>query len=316
MKSKNLKSRKWLWGLPLLLMIALIVLFSFEQSRTFLIALIIRAVFFVKHHIVAILTAFFLVNGKFILSLFLKKIAILSATGLGKRYFIEKVITHNVKIHFLDHIKEDLLRLIHYIKNNFRKFPIVKQFIAIIAFMSSLGFVTKFMGWMLAAKVFVAKFWSFLLAIVLKTGTAIVYFFTDYVWGTWVAPIVEVVIFSWLLQWLERVPFLKRFFAKLYRILAEVFETFEEIMEKVFHIPMKQFFARLTKFVKKLIHQFIEQRRVSSWYSLKQLRAIRSNSHQSLIIKRYERKRRKQKKKTYVRIYDRVLEQRTGYSRP
>jgi len=105
---------------------------------------------------------------------------LLLATGLRKRYFIEKILTHRLKIHFLDHIKDDLLRLVHYIKKNFRNFPIVKQIIILMAFMSSLGFVGKFMGWMFAVKVFVTKFWSFLLAIFLKTGTAAVFFYRLY----------------------------------------------------------------------------------------------------------------------------------------
>ena len=298
-----------------MLITALVLVLSFEQSRTFLVALVIRVFVFVKHHIIALLTAFFLVKGKFVLTLFLKKIAILSATGLGKRYLIEKVVTHNIKIHFLDHIREDLIRLMHYIKNNFRKFPIIKQIVAIIAFIGSLGYVAKFMGWMLAVKVFVAKFWSFLLAFFLKTGAAVVYFFTDYIWGTWVAPIIEVVIFSWLLQWLEKIPFLKRFFEKFYRVLAKAFETFEDIMERVFHIPMKQFFAWLTKFVKQLINDFIEQKKVSSWYYLKQLRAIKYNSHEALVIKRHERKRQKLQAKKYVGAYKKMLERRNKYKK-
>lgn len=272
-----------------------------------MVALLIRLFIFTKHHLIAILSAFFLVNGKFILSLFVKKIALLSATGLSKRYFIEKVLTRHIKIHLLDHIKDDLLRLVHYVKDNFRKFPVVKQFIAAIAFIGSLGFVGKFMGWMLAIKVFLAKFWSFLLAIFLKFGTAIGYFFTDYLWGSWIAPIVEVVIFSWFLEWLEKVPFLKGFFQRLYRGLHAVFKIVEGVIEKIFHTPLRALFAYLAKWLKQWIDSFIGEKRLSSWYALQQIKALKPSPYGKLQMRR---KKRKKEKKRYLSAYEKMKAKR------
>ena len=297
----------WIGSAILGLVATLAILFSIEQSRTFIIALLIRLFIFAKHHIIAILSAFFLVKGKFILTLFLKKIAILSATGLSKRYFIEKVLTHNIKIHFFDHIRDDLNRLGNYIKKNFKKFPVIKQLIAIIAFLSSLGFVGKFMGWMIAIKVFVAKFWSFLLAIFLKTGTAVVYFFTDYIWGSWIAPIVEVVIFSWFFGWLEKVPFLKGYFQKFYRMLSSAFASFEAYAEKIFHIPMKSFFAYLAKWVKHWIDVFMDEKKISSWYYLREIRSLNPNSHVKL---QKSRQSRKKGKRRYLSAHQRLRQKR------
>ena len=59
-----------------------------------------RLIIFVKKNIIKIVMTFFFVKGKFILTLFLKKIALLSVTGLGKRYMIERVFMENFKIHF------------------------------------------------------------------------------------------------------------------------------------------------------------------------------------------------------------------------
>ncbi|MEA1953531.1 MAG: hypothetical protein U9O24_04015 [Campylobacterota bacterium] len=281
---------QWLWLIPLLLTISIVALFVVEESRTFIVALILRVVVFVKSNVIALLSAFFLVKGKFILTLFLKKIAFLSATGLGKRYFIEKVINHNLKVHFLDHINDDLKRLIEYIKNNFTSFPILKQIIAIFAFLGSLGFVGKFMGSMLAMKVFIAKIWSFLLAIFLKVGTALVYFFTDYLWGSWIAPIVEIVIFSWLLEWMEKIPLFKRGLSYIYQLFISAFQWTEYYLEKLFHLPVRRFFKYLTTKSKKLIYKFIGYKRVSSWYRLKEIHALDLNKHTLLINKRLERK--------------------------
>ncbi|MFC2057876.1 hypothetical protein ACFLR6_02950 [Campylobacterota bacterium] len=84
-----MKKRLFLWS-TLLLLVSLMIVFSHEESRAFVVALFLRIVFFIKKNLFALLAAFFLVKGKFILTLFLKKLALLSATGLGKRYVVEK----------------------------------------------------------------------------------------------------------------------------------------------------------------------------------------------------------------------------------
>ena len=283
------------WVLPLVLL-AVIVVFSVEESRTHVLTSGLSVFHFLKENLFALLTAFFLVKGKFILTLFLKKIALLSATGLGKRYVIEKVITHNFKIHFFDHITEDIKRLISYVKKNFKNFPIVKQLIAVFAFLGSLGFVGKFMGGMLAMKVFLAKFWSFLLVLFLKVGTGVLYFFTDYLWGSWIAPIVEVVIFTWLLAWMEKVPFLAKGLATISVFFVTFFKWVEFFLEKIFHIPVKRFLKWLVKKIQRSIYRFIGYEKVSVWKRLKQKRILTPNSHIRLINIRKERS--DQKKET------------------
>jgi hypothetical protein len=303
-----MNKKRLVWIAPALLgvLATLVVLFSIEQSRTFLIALLIRVFLFAKHHVVAILSAFFLVNGKFILSFFLKKVTILSATGLGKRYFIEKVLTHHIKIHFLDHIRDDLSRLADYIKKNFKKFPIVKQVLAIVTFLGSLGFVGKFMGWMIAIKVFLAKFWSFLLAIFLKTGTAVFYFFTDYLWGSWIAPLLEVFIFSWLLEWLERIPFLKKFFQMIYQFFSNTFAYIEAFMERIFHLPMRRFFGLLVQKIKRWIDTFMEVKPLSLYERLQERRAHKPNIHRRV----QRRRQRESTEKTYRSAFERLRTRR------
>lgn len=287
-------------------LIVIIVLLSVEESRTFILAFILRVFLFVKKNIMMLLTAFFLVKGKFILTIFIKKIALLSATGLGKRYLIEKIITHNLKIHFLDDLADDIKRLLFYIKKHFADFPLVKQVITGFAFFGSLGFVGKFMGGMLAMKVFVAKFWSFLLAMFLKLGTGAVYFFTDYLWGLWISPIVEVFLFSWLFQWLERVPFLQKFFVKIYHFFSSFFRWLETYVEKIFHIPVKHFFKYIAKKIKKFIYALIGYKRVSAQKRLKEIRKLNPSRKIALNHKRYEKlnKREYLLKKREVRLLE------------
>ncbi len=137
-----MKKRILLWVITLLL-VSIIVLFSIEESRAFIVALFLRIVFFVKKNLFALLAAFFLVKGKFILTLFLKKLALLSATGLGKRYVVEKVVMDNVKTHFLDHLSDDIRRVVRHAKKNFKNFPLTKKIITVFAFLGSIGFYRK-----------------------------------------------------------------------------------------------------------------------------------------------------------------------------
>ena len=296
------------WLLPFSLL-AVIVVFSIEESRTQILTSGLSVFHFFKENLLALLAAFFLVKGKFIYTLFLKKILLLSATGLGKRYLIEKVITHHFKIHFLDHITEDIKRLFDYVKKNFRNFPILKQIMALFAFLSSLGFVGKFMGGMLAMKVFIAKFWSILLALFLKVGTAIIYFFTDYLWGSWIAPIVEVVIFTWILSWMEKVPFLAKGLAKVSSFFITLFKWLEFFLEKIFHLPVKSALKWLAKKIQRSIYRFIGYKRVSAWKRVKQIRSLSPNSHVKLSVARKERMQKK-KERGYLSAHERLVQKR------
>ena len=291
-----------------LLGLFVIVLF-FEESREFVLAFFLRILFFVKKNLFRMLAAFFLVKGKFILSLFMKKIALLSATGLGKRYVVEKVVMGNVKKHFLNHLTDDFKRLIKHAKENFKSFPLIKKIITLFAFLGSLGFVGKFMGGILALKVFVAKIWSFLLALFLKVGTGVSYFFTEYLWESWLAPLLEVILFSWLLSWMEKVPFLAKGLKKIYAFFIDWFEWFESYMEKIFHIPLKRFLKWLVQKIQTSIYKFIGYKKVSMWKRLQEDRKLNPNGHTRLMEKRTERKFN-QATTTYISPRTKVLAKR------
>jgi hypothetical protein len=257
---------------------------------------------FAKTNIAAILAAFFLVKGKFVFKIFLKKILFISATGLGKRYLIERVFAHHFKIHFLDHIQMDMKRLFDHIKENFMRFPVTKKVIAGFAFLGSLGYVSKFMGVMLAVKVVLAKIWSFLLAVVLKAGGWVVYFFTDYIWGSWLAPIIEVVLFSWLLELLERVPFLTNSIRRLFRTSLRLFQWFERVLGDLFHHPVEKMFRQALKLIRMWIYRFIGYKRVPAYRQLRELREFEPNSWKRL---QSVRKERAAKRKKRISLYGR-----------
>jgi len=304
-------TKRIFWTVLLVLASILLMFALFEETRIVLIAFFLRIVLFVKKNLFAMLAAFFLVKGKFVLTLFMKKIALLSVTGLGKRYVVEKVVMGNIKKHFLNYLSDDIKRLVQHAKENFKNFPLVKKIITVFAFLGSLGFVGKFMGGMLALKVFVAKVWSFLLALFLKTFAAVAYFFTDFLWDSWIAPIVEVVIFSWIFSWMEKIPFLSKALQKLYGFFVAWFEWFEYYIEKIFHIPLKRFLKWLVKKIQQSIYRFIGYEKVSKWKRFKEDRALNPNSHIKLEMQRKERTKHKQAKR-YISARERLAQKRKG----
>jgi hypothetical protein len=287
-------------------LVILIIPLIFEESRVFIIAIFWRVFFFAKKHIVALFISFFLINGKFIWFLFLKKIAMLGAIGLGKRYVTEKIFIHNFKKHFLIHISDEIRVVKEYIHKNFNKTPILKQIIAGITFITSLGILTKFMGIFLALKVILARMWSMLLAIFLKVGVATAYFFTDYLYNTWIIPIIEILIFSWFLELLERVPVINRLLKKVYKLFISTFREIERILNIFFHIPMRNFFTFLVYKVQYKVRKLVGAKILSSYSKLKDKRESIPNLHTKIILKRAVFKEKKRDKKGYISYYDRL----------
>lgn len=300
-----------LWLAPILFLLVLTGLLWVDESRVFIFGFLSDAYLFVKKNILAILTAFFLVKGKFVIQLFLRKIILLSATGLGKRYMIERVLNHEIKVHFLDHMEDDFKKLIAHIKANFKNFPLVKKIMTGFAFLGSLGFVGKFMGGMLAVKVFIAKIWSFLLVIFLKVLSGFFYFVTKVFWGSWLAPIMEVLLFSWLFKWLEKVPFLKTGFQALYRFFAYFLGGIEKLIAKLMKRPLRRFLKWMVKTMKIAIYKFIGYERVSRYKRLKEKRKRSLNAFEKI---KEERSARRYKKR-HLSAQQKLKAKREKYKR-
>ena len=279
----------WLWLAPVITALFLTGLLLIEPVREYIFTIILDSYFFIKKNIIAILTAFFLIKGKFVIQVFLRKILLLSATGLGKRYMVERVLTHNFKVHFTDHLKDDFKRLAEHIKLNFMEFPLIKKVMTLFAFVGSLGFMGKFMGSMLAVKVFIAKTWSFLLAVFLKVFSTLFYFLSKVVWGSWLAPVFEVVVFSWFLNWMEKVPFLKRILTAVNGLFRYLFGGVEKLIARLMRAPLRRFLKWLVRKMKIAIYTFIGYERVSLYQRLQEDRKLNPNAHITLMQARKER---------------------------
>jgi len=261
---------------------------------------------YVTDSIVALFVGFFFVKGKFIFRVVAKKLILLSFTGLGKRYLIEKVLTYHFKLHFFNHIKRDLIKLYEHIKDNFLHYSFGKKIVALLTTLASFGFITRFMGKLLALKVLFAKIWSFLLALSIKIGSSIVYFVTDYLWGSWLAPLLDLLIFSWLLKILHKVPFLEDSITKLYSFLKYTVTIVDKVFAFLFRQHIKSVFRWLLKKTKRWIYRFIGYKMPNAYNQLKEIRRYNPNIYQQLQQKR--EKFRSQKKKRLSIYYQLKLQ--------
>ena len=268
------------------ILILLIIPLFIEDSRIFILGLFWRILFFLKKHIISIFLSFFLIKGKFILLLFLKKIAILTTVGLGKRYITEKIFIYNFKRHFLRHLKEEQLIIKKYLSNSFKKSPIMKKIFAIIAFLTSLGFITKFMGVFLAFKVIIGRIWSVLLSLFLRIGASTAYFFTDYLYNSILAPLIELIIFTWFLEFLEKIPTINRGLQYIYKLFLSSFQAIEILLEKTFHIPFKKLLSIIVKRIQRKVRKLEKNKINSTREDILNKRENNINLHRKIKLKR------------------------------
>ena len=279
----------------LALIFALII--GVDEIRSFILGFLLRMFLFIKSNIIIMLTSLFLVKGKFVWLVFLKKITLLSVTGLGKRYLTEKVFIHHIKVHLIEPLRDDIKHLVEYTKKHFGSFPMVKKLIALVAFLGSISYIAKSMGIFLAIKVILGKIWSFLLAFFIKIGGGILYFFTDYLWNSWVTPIIEILIFSWFFSLMEKVPALNRILKRVYALFYKFFVQFELILEKIFHIPLRAFMRLLVYRIRRLIRKFVKIKHKSPYQKLKESHKLFPPLYIEL------KKRRVTKKENIKKVY-------------
>jgi len=241
---------------------------------------------YIKDSTVALFVGFFFVKGKFIFRVVAKKIILLSFTGLGKRYLIEKVLTYHFKIHFFNHIKRDLVKLYEHIKDNFLHYSFGKKIVAFIGMIGSLSIVARFMGKLLAFKVLLAKIWSFLLALSIKVGSSILYFFTDYLWGSWLAPLLDLLIFSWVLKLFEKIPWLRDSVIRFYEFLKLIISFIDKVFAFLFKEHINSAFRWLLRKTKRWIYRFIGYKMPNAYNQLKEVRQYNPSKYQQLKNKR------------------------------
>ncbi len=177
-----------------------------------------------------LLLALFISFKKFILGLTLLKILLLGI----KRYFIDHIVSKNLKDHFFHHIKEP-------IKTWWQNFHIKDKIIFLIpaSIVSAVGVYVTGINQVLSTLGIKALVIGFFKGVWFYSGKVFA-FFTVYIWDSWFAPIIEVFILSWLLKLLEKIPFLHRFFSKIHLFNGKIFHYIGDKLDHFIHYPIQK----------------------------------------------------------------------------
>jgi hypothetical protein len=152
------------------------------------------------------------------------------------------------------------------------------------------------MGKLLALKVLFAKIWSFLLAISLKVGSGVVYFVSEYLWAGWLAPLLDILIFSWVLKLLHAIPMLESGIEKIYSAIKWLVSLVDTIFALLFQKHIQNLFRWMLKKSKKAIYKFIGYKQVSAYKQLQELRAYNPSIYEQLKRKRANSKNKRVKR--------------------
>lgn len=233
-----------------------------------------------------VLMSFILINGKFVLKAFLKKIFILSAIGLGKRFFIEKIIMENLITLYVK--KLPLALFLKKAKEGFFNFSLVKKIVAFVGvILSTIGGIVAF-GDIMLLKVIIAKFWSFMLALFAKLMWFLGYILLD---SGWIRMLIEVVILGWLMVLLEKVPFIHRLVISFYSLFESSVKKTAHILEKTFNLPAQKAINKLTIHTSKWMHKFIGSEGYETYHQfIVRHREEKPSIHKQLYLYRSSRK--------------------------
>lgn len=167
---------------------------------------------------------------KFIFGLTLLKVL---ALGI-KRYFIDHVVSKNLKDHFFIHLKVPL-------KDWWKGVDIKGKMLFFIpaSIISAIGVYVTGFNQLLSALGIKALVIGFFKTLWIISGK-VFYFFTVYIWDSWFAPIIEIFILSWLLKLLEKIRFLHKFFSRIHQFNGKIFHYIGDKLDHFIHYPLQR----------------------------------------------------------------------------
>ena len=173
---------------------------------------------------------------------------ILLIISLGKRYLIDNIIMSSINKNFLYHIKRSISKLLeHYIKL-VKSFSLKKKIgiwaVAIGVPMIIISPILYFVGVLtfILEKFFSANMWKAMLIWLIKVLTVLLTFFSS-IWDSWFAPIIEVILFTWILGLLEKIPFLGNLIKPIYKYFNTIVIKIQKFLNKYFHKNIKKGFG-------------------------------------------------------------------------
>jgi len=191
----------------------------------------------------------FIIGGikKFFLMSLSSKI-ILLCLSLGKRYLIDNVIMVGLNNNFLVHLKTPISNLLGHYKELFKEYSLKKK-IAIWA--AAIGIplviispILYFVGLLtfILEKMFSANMWKAMLIWLLKILTVFLTFFSN-IWDSWFAPILEIVLFTWILGLLEKIPFIGKLLKPIYKKINLTILKMKRFLRRHFHRKVQKGFS-------------------------------------------------------------------------
>jgi hypothetical protein len=234
----------------ILLIFISINVISFYCHEAYFLAFWLRIFVFLKlkafySSIIALIPVLIGKSVAFLLNLTLKKASFIFVTGIAKRFFIDNILVKLIHENFIVFLKEPLLHLFKSLKNILLSFSLKKKIYAgLILFLpvSIATYVFYLFGLLsiIIEKILSAQIWKSLLVVFLKFFSSILFFFTDYIWNSWIEPLVEILIFTWVLKYIEKIPFIAPFFRKLYAFFRWSSISFRKKFRTFFSNPVKK----------------------------------------------------------------------------
>lgn len=174
---------------------------------------------------------------------------ILLTISLGKRYLIDNVVMVSLNNNFIYHIKRPVLNLIFHYSEIIKDFSLKKK---IVIWATAIGIpfiiiapILYFIGLFtfILEKVFSANMWKAMLLWILKIIGVFLAFFSN-IWDSWFAPIIEVVLFTWILGLLEKIPFLGKLIRPVYILFNRFILRVKNLLNTHFHKKIKKGFSQ------------------------------------------------------------------------
>jgi len=172
---------------------------------------------------------------------FLSKMTFFKGVSLAiKRFLIDNVVSKWLDKHIISHLKKPIGDFFNYYKRLNWKAKIKKSILLIVP-ASIVGVVMYWGGYMQSfalyaqLKTIVIAFFKILWVVLSKAIASITYVFTNFIAGTWLAPIVEIFALSWLLSLIERIPYVGPPITKFFNFLGQGFSAIFEKMSFYFN---------------------------------------------------------------------------------
>lgn len=167
-------------------------------------------------------------------TLTIKKAALLTSIGLGKRFFVDVVVMGHIRKYYLEKIKDPVAELIAHFRAIWTRLSPFKKLISVLP-ASIAGYVVHALGFSgtLLKNTLTAKFWSHFLLLVMKFWAAIGLFVTEVFVQSWLTPFIEVFFISILLKQLKQIPVVYEFMERVWNGFAVLVRKIAELLQKM-----------------------------------------------------------------------------------